>query len=385
MGFYIDKPMRFSKSPFRHVSNYFLSISFVLMLVSCGGSGSSSGSGSGASSDTGNISTAAADPSGSMETVLSASRKRNTAIVSTKDGSSGTTTGGTTTGGTTTASGTSSPGSACSFPAWQAGKTYTAGSIVTYTNGTHYKASHDNPGYDPTISTWYWDPYPCSTASGSTSPPSGAVAGNFIVSEAQFNQMFPSRNSFYTYSGLVTAMSAYPEVFNSGSDTVKKQEAAAFLANVNHETGGLQYIREINQANWPLYCQTSAQYPCAAGQQYYGRGPIQLSWNYNYGAAGAALGLNLLADPDMVARDAAVAWKTAIWYWMTQRGGASMTPHNAMINGYGFAETIRAINGGLECGQPAGSIGNQQMQYRVSYYSNFTRILGVSAGSNLSC
>lgn len=30
----------------------------------------------------------------------------------------------------------------------------------------------------------------------------------FVVSEAQFNQIFPSRNSFYSYSGLTAALSA---------------------------------------------------------------------------------------------------------------------------------------------------------------------------------
>ncbi|MFC8784924.1 chitinase, partial [Streptomyces nigra] len=75
-------------------------------------------------------------------------------------------------------------------------------------------------------------------------PAQSASAAGFVVSEAQFNQMFPGRNSFYTYSGLVAALSAYPGFANSGSDTVKKQEAAAFLANVNHETGGLVHIVE---------------------------------------------------------------------------------------------------------------------------------------------
>ena len=40
------------------------------------------------------------------------------------------------------------------------------------------------------------------------------------------------------------------------------------------------------------YCDTSSCVPCAPGQQYYGRGPIQLSWNYNYKAAGDAIGFD---------------------------------------------------------------------------------------------
>lgn len=35
------------------------------------------------------------------------------------------------------------------------------------------------------------------------------------------------------------------------------------------------------------------------GQRYYGRGYIQLTWDYNYEKYGAALGLNLLQHPDL--------------------------------------------------------------------------------------
>src|SRR5690242_5174692 len=209
-----------------------------------------------------------------------------------------------------------------------------------------------------------------------------AHAASFLVSEAQFNQMFPSRNGFYTYAGLTAAIDAYPGFANTGSDTVKKQEAAAFLANVNHETGGLVYIVEQNTANYPHYCDWNQPYRCPAGQSaYYGRGPIQLSWNFNYKAAGDALGIDLLGNPWQVEQNAAVAWKTGLWYWSTQSGPGTMTPHNAMVNGSGFGETIRSINGSIECN--GGNPG--QVQSRVSKYQQFVGILGVPAGNNLSC
>ena len=278
-------------------------------------------------------------------------------------------------------SGTSTEGS-CSAAAWVAGKEYKTGDVVSYTNGKLYKASHDNPGYDPTISTWYWDPYACGSTSApsDTAPPASSTG--FVVSQAQFEQMFPNRNSFYTYSGLVKALSAYPAFANTGSDTVKKQEAAAFLANIDHETGGLVHIVEQNTANYPHYCDSGQSYGCPAGQAaYYGRGPIQLSWNYNYKAAGDALGIDLLNNPSLVQTDASVAWKTGIWYWMTRTGPGTMTGHQAMVNGSGFGETIRSINGSLECngGNPA------QVQSRVQAYERFAKVLGVSPGSNLSC
>ena len=267
-----------------------------------------------------------------------------------------------------------SAASCSSYPSWVAGTSYVTGNIVRYTDGKAYIAEHDNPGYDPVISTWFWEPYACD--SGPTNPSEG-----FVVSESQFNQMFPNRNSFYTYSGLKAALSAYPGFTNTGSDTVKKQEAAAFLANVSHETGGLVYIDEINQANWPHYCDTSQPYGCPAGQSaYHGRGPIQLSWNFNYYAAGNALGVDLLNNPNLVATDSSVSWQTGLWYWMTGTGGAGTTSHNAMVNSQGFGTTIRAINS-IECngGNPA------QVQSRINLYTNITGILGVPAGGNLSC
>ena len=214
---------------------------------------------------------------------------------------------------------------------------------------------------------------------GGGTPPGG---GSFVVSEAQFNQMFPGRNGFYTYSGLVAATSAYPGFAKTGSDTVKKQEAAAFLANVAHETGNLVFIVEQNTANYPHYCDFGQPYGCPAGQAaYYGRGPIQLSWNFNYKAAGDALGIDLLNNPWLVQNDAAVSWKTGLWYWNTSTGPGTMTPHNAMVNGAGFGQTIRSINGSLECDgrNPA------QVQSRVDSYNRFVGILGVPAGANLYC
>ncbi|WP_410169987.1 glycoside hydrolase family 19 protein [Actinacidiphila bryophytorum] len=284
---------------------------------------------------------------------------------------------GSCTGGSGGTGGTTG-GSGCSYPAWAAGHSYVTGDIVRYTNGLNYIATHDNPGYDPTISTWYWSPYTCSGTGGTTgggNPP----PGGFVVSEAQFNQMFPGRNSFYTYSGLTAALSAYPGFATTGSDTVKKQEAAAFLANVSHETGGLVYITEIDKSG--NYC-AAEPYGCPAGTySYYGRGPIQLSWNFNYKAAGDSLGVDLLDNPGLVETDPAISWKTGLWYWNTQTGPGTMTPHNAMVNGAGFGETIRSINGSIECngGNPA------QVQSRINAYQSFTAILGVPTGSNLSC
>jgi predicted chitinase len=291
------------------------------------------------------------------------------------------------TGPTATRTRTATPaptsGSGC-WPAWVSTTAYNGGAQVSR-SGRNYQAAYWTQGNDPLTFSGPagtgqpWIPMAFCGGSSATSTPGGTGFAS-IVSEGQFNQMFPSRNAFYTYSGLVTAANFYPAFAGTGTTDTKKREAAAALANFNHETGGLWYITEIAKNT---YCDaTNTQYPCAAGQQYYGRGPIQLSWNFNYGAAGAALGLPLLSNPSLAEQDASVAWKTALWYWMTQTGPGTMTPHNAMVNGFGFGETIRSINGALECngGNPA------QVQSRINSYNNFIGILGTTAGpGNLGC
>jgi predicted chitinase len=212
--------------------------------------------------------------------------------------------------------------------------------------------------------------------------PATGDAATFVVGQAQFDRMFPGRNPFYSYQGLTTALRAYPGFARTGDTTTRKREAAAFLANVGHETGGLRYVVEQNRANYGNYCDRRQPYGCPAGRNaYYGRGPLQLSWNYNYKAAGDALHVDLLRDPYRVEKDAAVSWQTGLWFWNSRTGAGSMTPHDAMVRNRGFGETIRSINGDLECnGKNPG-----QRQDRINLYKRFAGILGTSAGGNLSC
>ncbi|CAN0880068.1 Chitinase 4 [Linum grandiflorum] len=69
--------------------------------------------------------------------------------------------------------------------------------------------------------------------------------------------------SFYTREAFIQAARSYPQFGNRGSPAGSKR---------------MCYIEEINKAE---YCDRS-RYPCAAGKRYYGRGPLQLTWNYNY-------------------------------------------------------------------------------------------------------
>ncbi|MFI7602616.1 glycoside hydrolase family 19 protein [Actinoplanes sp. NPDC049681] len=223
------------------------------------------------------------------------------------------------------------------------------------------------------------EPEPSGSAtSGSAKPP----AGSGPITEALFDEMFPGRNPLYSYAGLVAAMGKFPAFAGTGDDTLRKQELAAFLANVSHESGGLKHVDEINTANWGHYCDAARPYGCPAGQAaYHGRGPLQLSWNYNYKAAGDALGVDLLNEPDKVGTDPSVAWQTALWFWMTQSGAGPTPAHAAITGGAGFGGTIRSINGALGCN--GGNAG--QVQSRVSLYRTLTGKLGVEPGDSIIC
>ena len=254
--------------------------------------------------------------------------------------------------------------------------------IVRYTNGLYYIAEHDNPGYDPVDQHLVLGARTPAAAQPPTTPPP-TEPGGFVVSEAQFNQMFPSRNSFYTYSGLVAALSAYPAFANTGSDTVQRQEAAAFLANVNHETGGLVYIVEQNTANYPHYCdpEPALRLPGRAGRLLRARAdPAQLELQLQ--GRGRRARHRPARQPELVQTDAAVAWKTGLWYWNTQNGpGHHDRRTTRWSTAPGSARPSAASTARLECngGNPA------QVQSRVTAYQQFVGILGVSAGANLYC
>lgn len=69
------------------------------------------------------------------------------------------------------------------------------------------------------------------------SPPSGSGIGS-IVSSSLYYEIFPNRNSFYTYDSFVAAAGAFPSLGTTGDSTQQKQGIAAFFAHVTHETAG---------------------------------------------------------------------------------------------------------------------------------------------------
>ncbi|KAF3451030.1 hypothetical protein FNV43_RR07119 [Rhamnella rubrinervis] len=176
--------------------------------------------------------------------------------------------------------------------------------------------------------------------------------------------------SFYTRQAFLDALNSYSEFGRTGSADDSKREIAAFFAHATHETGYLCFIEETNK---DVYCDTNyPQYPCNPNKRYYGRGPLQLTWNYNYALAGTSNNFDGLNAPETVATDAVVSFKTALWFWKE---------NVRSVLSQGFGATINKINGAVECGgkEPA------KVQARIDYYKDYCTQFGVAPGDNLSC
>lgn len=204
-----------------------------------------------------------------------------------------------------------------------------------------------------------------------TGPQSGVAS---LISKAQFNAIVGA-SDLYTYEGFLESAGRFPAFAGDADQTWAKREIAMFLANAKWETGTFQFTEEQNPGT---YCEASRPYGCPAGASaYFGRGSMQLSWNYNYNDAGQYLGIDLLGNPGQVATNPALLWETGMWFWM--RPGVPGSVHTVFKQGLGA--TIQVING-LECngGKPDAIAG------RRLNYTNALEALGVAAdGTDTGC
>ena len=114
--------------------------------------------------------------------------------------------------------------------------------------------------------------------------------------------------------------------------------------------------------------------------------------NFNYGAAGRAIGVDLINNPDLVATNPTISFKTALWFWMTPQGNkpschdvmaGKWVPSNEDISakrlpGYGL--TINLINAS-ECVDGT----DDRAADRIGFYKRYCDILNIQYGDNLDC
>ncbi|MCP3688912.1 MAG: hypothetical protein GY784_10900, partial [Gammaproteobacteria bacterium] len=240
----------------------------------------------------------------------------------------------------------------------------------------------------------------------------------------------------------------FKQFLNEGTKKQQAQEFIVFWAKSSRETsgswssapvpwivqdinyggdvwkGGLYWVEEVGYTTNDQGISTSINYVDAgsaytpvAGRSYYGRGIIQLSWNYNYGAFSAWLYDNgmltdtvtardtLLSRPDYVATKGDLSIMSGIWFWMTPQG-AKPSSHDALygdvynvsqtsqeqglpqrndggtiaaapgdttdesVMAYRVGTIINIVNGGLECNKAAA--WHPGPMQRVSYFNAYT-------------
>ena len=113
---------------------------------------------------------------------------------------------------------------------------------------------------------------------------------------------------------------------------------ASFLAQVGHESGQLRYVRELASGQAYEGRADLGNVQPGDGVRFRGRGLLQVTGRANYAACGKALGLDLLAQPELL-EHAVNACRSAGWFWQT-RG------LNALADAGDQVRVTRRINGG---------------------------------------
>lgn len=216
---------------------------------------------------------------------------------------------------------------------------------------------------------------------------------------------------------ITTQVINFADFANTPSVTQNKRELAAFLAHISKETTGgwqfpvgggsfgdyalwgLYFVHEVgytpaNSAG--AYAQAHPLYPPNPAKGYYGRGPIQLSWNYNYGQFSQFLFNDasiLLNDPDSLQRDGVIAFQSALWFWMMPqcpKPSCHQVMHGRWVpqtGAYsagkmyqqGFAHTNNIINGGLECRTTSTPAFTEKVVLRSGLYKYYLDLMGFPA------
>lgn len=113
---------------------------------------------------------------------------------------------------------------------------------------------------------------------------------------------------------------------------------AAFLAQVGHESGQLQYVKELaSGAAYEGRADLGNTSP-GDGVKYKGRGLIQVTGKLNYIEVGLALDLDCLNDPSVL-ETPANACRSAAWWW--KKHGL-----NELADAGDFVKITKRINGG---------------------------------------
>lgn len=129
-----------------------------------------------------------------------------------------------------------------------------------------------------------------------------------LLSEAQLRAMMPNAGARLTphlpYIG--------PAMDAAGIDT--PQRAAAFLAQLAHESVEFRHMEEIADGSAYEGRDDLGNVMPGDGRRYKGRGPIQITGRANYMVCGQALGLDLVGHPELLTLPQH-GTASACWFW----------------------------------------------------------------------
>jgi putative chitinase len=119
-----------------------------------------------------------------------------------------------------------------------------------------------------------------------------------------------------------------------------RERLAAWLAQLAHESAELKYLEEIADGSAYEGREDLGNTKPGDGRRYKGRGPIQITGRANYAAAGKALGLDLVAKPELLATNYAAGCRAAAWFWKSKG-------LNELADKDAFGSITKRVNGGF--------------------------------------
>jgi putative chitinase len=125
--------------------------------------------------------------------------------------------------------------------------------------------------------------------------------------------------------------------------TKTKEVAAAFVAQIGHESIDLTHTAEIDEGRVVKVVDGKPVKVKPDYWPYFGRGYIQVTWRQNYVACGKALGLDLIAQPELLELPEH-AMASAIWFYMTHglQNIRDIDTISTRINGAGIKQASKA-------------------------------------------
>lgn len=120
-------------------------------------------------------------------------------------------------------------------------------------------------------------------------------------------------------------------------DIESPKRAAAFLAQIGHESGSLRYVEEIASGEAYEGRKDLGNTQPGDGVRFKGRGLIQITGRANYKALSVALNYDFIADPAALEKPGAAAL-SAGWFW-------NLRNLNKFADANDFSRISKLING----------------------------------------